>query len=398
MGNEGQHNENQPPSEKRKLLNPREEKQKKFIEERKTIFPGGDKPASPPQGKAVEQPIRKPRKGLYYEENIPIDKFLRVGKETEGRYSQEKYPSLEDKANYLRSKYNIGIVYGVDYKGKMVEIKKAKQEDDIITLDYICKAMDLLPMELVRNFPKTTILLYSAFSEPQDPSKEYMGYFIKIDGERVKDNGNNACVVVTTTGILIPIRSSLLIGGKVFNKYGPVYYASYSTDSYEQRKSDFLHEIFHGLDWKSHNYEDDDPTWISKTKRDPKPDWNNFYNFNKYQYVEKPIRTSEGFSNLYGSENTLEDQATIAEALFDKESLRELILRSKEDVVLREKIELITACVLDVKKGRFLRTMTEKEYSKFSGFKGYHYYYAWSEGKMDHKYWNAILDGKPMKF
>ncbi len=264
-------------------------------------------------------------------------------------YDARKYPGLSDKANYLRREYGIGIVYGADYNGDSVHIQKSLPASDILALDSICKAINLLPREFTKNLANITFIF---------------GSKIKVDRLTWNPDGIQ---MITPKGMAIAFVASS-----------------------QQMEGIFFHEIFHGYDSKFNQYTKDDSEWIKKS------------GIEKSDYVGDQHRGGKaqpmGFSRSYGRYNVYEDQATMAEDLFDKVNINKLFERAKTDIRLRVKIGLMTACLFDVTTGRFSRMMTKEEYQKFSGFRDYKYFYAWSAGRMDHRYWNAIADGRPMKF
>ncbi len=90
-----------------------------------------------------------------------------------------------------------------------------------------------------------------------------------------------------------------------------------------------------------------------------------------------------------------EDQAEIAASLFgsSRASLYSLLLR--KSVTFRNKIIRLTSCevILDSEKKEACFTSVLKEGTLQGLFgSGYDYYYKWSNGEMDERYWNSILD------
>ncbi len=111
-----------------------------------------------------------------------------------------------------------------------------------------------------------------------------------------------------------------------------------------------------------------------------------------------------GFARLYGKENVMEDQATVAEALMilNHDVDGKFLDRCVSDGILRTKVELVSGCKFDVQTQRFARSLTLQEWNDY-GFEGPEYYAKWSKDEdgrvwMDSKYWNTIIDGDPMKF
>lgn len=143
-----------------------------------------------------------------------------------------------------------------------------------------------------------------------------------------------------------------------------------------------FHELFHSFD--RHDQENNE-IWIRRF------DIDGSRYANKYVYDFKPRK---GFASPYGSSNETEDQATMAEKLFSKDAHRALLMRARTDKVLREKIETITGCAIDLKNLKYASTMTVDEYKAKTGYDGYRFFLNWSPSKMNHHYWNKILAGK----
>jgi len=147
-------------------------------------------------------------------------------------------------------------------------------------------------------------------------------------------------------------------------------------------KEPFFHELFHSFD--RHDQANDE-IWIRRF------DIDGSRYANKYVFDSKP---RQGFADPYGSSNETEDQATMAEKLFTKGKHRALLMRARTDKVLREKIETITGCNIDLKNLKYASTMTVDEYKAKTGYEGYRFFLNWSPDKMNHQYWNKILAGK----
>ncbi len=95
------------------------------------------------------------------------------------------------------------------------------------------------------------------------------------------------------------------------------------------------HEFFHYMDGKDHPDGEDNDTWIKANKHG----WEDY----DYEGGSTAIASGEnldkavpGFGRAYGKKGGAEeDQASIAEGILDKKTLREFIMRSKKDVVLK---------------------------------------------------------------
>jgi hypothetical protein len=116
--------------------------------------------------------------------------------------------------------------------------------------------------------------------------------------------------------------------------------------------STFHHEIFHVADYRDYY---DDPGWIALNPLGSK----DYRGAGWRELDERP----EGFARAYGTKNTDEDQATVAQALMCEHD--SIVKVSKSDKVLAEKI---AQC-----KVYFLR---------------------WSRGRMNDQFWSDLTEGR----
>ncbi len=147
-------------------------------------------------------------------------------------------------------------------------------------------------------------------------------------------------------------------------------------------KAVFFHEFFHALDANSKKNNDD----LWEKRFDPE---------NKiYGKIKGHGQRVKGFAWVYGTSNPAEDQATVSEGLFIRSEHKDILVRARTDKVLREKIETITGCNIDLKNLRYASTMTVEEYRTKTGYDGYRFFLDWSPDKINHHYWNQILARK----
>lgn len=178
----------------------------------------------------------------------------------------------------------------------------------------------------------------------------------------------------------------------------------------------FHHEFFHQLD-HSDTYERDNENWVKqnikgvsayKYKSGGEANADGGFSFSDIVdvFLGKNSEDLKGFAESYGMRGGVEeDQATIGENLISGWgfSIDDLLERAATDLVLRKKIEITTGCQFNPATQRFSRLLTREEYKAKYGYDDYEYYAKWSrdyEGRiwMDHNYWNAVADGKPMIF
>lgn len=147
-------------------------------------------------------------------------------------------------------------------------------------------------------------------------------------------------------------------------------------------KEVFFHEFFHAMDANSRK--DNDALWVKRFDLENKI----------YGKIKNHGQHVKGFTWVYGTNNPAEDQATVAEMLFIRSRHKDILVQARTDKVLREKIETITGCNIDLKNLRYASTMTVEEYKAKTGYDGYRFFLDWAPDKINHHYWNQILAGK----
>lgn len=145
----------------------------------------------------------------------------------------------------------------------------------------------------------------------------------------------------------------------------------------------FDHELYHILD---NINMDDDNLWK-----------NIFYNSKPedIEFSDTLNQEVEWYANLYWKKRWVnEDQATISEYLLSSKKKKRLLERTKTDIVLKNKIMLITWCYFDEKDWIFTRDLTKQEYKQMFNFDDYEYYWKWWRKNwkfyMDYNFWNNI--------
>ncbi|MCX6734240.1 MAG: hypothetical protein NTX63_05550 [Candidatus Peregrinibacteria bacterium] len=285
-------------------------------------------------------------------------------------YTPELYPTAESRVTYLRDKYGIDaavlegkILHDQNFVTKRTEVK----ECDCVTEHFT--EYDL-PRKVEAGDPKNFPAFLDAICRAV--SKYPVSLFQEMNGLKIQMSGK-----IEIEGV-----SGGTIGGYADGPFQMI--VAYHPDP-EQNIETFDHEFLHNLDFKHNDLIGDDDQWILKSGS--KADYIGY----KLVLDDLPWTPPEGFARKYGKASVPEDQATIAENLFQPHYLKHMIRRALHgDKSLLMKLQLVTACIIDPLTEQFSRTMTLKEYQAYSGFDGYRYYHAWSP-EMDHAYWNGLL-------
>ena len=285
------------------------------------------------------------------------DEFQQKNKKHDKKDTKERHElptdtldaQIKAKVDVLRALYGLRFMYNKDYSEPGTKVTKASHEDVLIVLEEIQKAFWIYPPEIIKNFKGLKFIIGSSIKEKKETynglawQNEKGRLFVAVNAS----SGNRDAVALT-----------------------------------------LHHELFHALDYRKNNLQDDNYRWKKAS--------HSTYVGKKW---EKEARSPKGFYNNYGMRDVDEDQATSAEAIITSSAeLRNLVARALSDDQLFAKLQMMTSCIIDRSTGRFTGVMTEKEYETSFGFKRRNYYYRWSNGKMDAHYWNALLDAQPMRF
>lgn len=285
-------------------------------------------------------------------------------------YTPELYPTVENKVAYLRDKYGIDarILEGEDLHNENYVTKRTEvKECDCVTEHF---TEHDLPRKVEKGDPKNfPTFLHDICSAT---SKYPVNLFQKMRGIKIQMSGK-----IEIEGVL-----GGTVGGYASGPFNIV--IAYSPGSMGNQAT-FDHEFMHALDFRHNDLISDDDQWIKKSGS--KADYTGY----KLVLDDLPWTPPVGFARKYGKASVPEDQATMAENLFQPHYLKYMLRRAVQgDKSLLMKLQLITACFIDPRTETFSRTMTPEEYKTNSGFDGYRYYRAWSL-KMDHAYWNGLL-------
>jgi hypothetical protein len=145
----------------------------------------------------------------------------------------------------------------------------------------------------------------------------------------------------------------------------------------------FHHELFHRLD--NNDGDDDDHLWKQLNVINAKDTATQ--SANRYH----PLWYADDYG-ISGWVN--EDQATIAEYLFDTIERKKLLHRAQSDTILRKKIMIITWCFFDTITWKFTKDLTKEEYKDIFWSKDFEYYAKWSQKygwlRMSYTFWNSV--------
>lgn len=148
---------------------------------------------------------------------------------------------------------------------------------------------------------------------------------------------------------------------------------AYDADNFEENReyfrSVFHHELFHVLDYREDKYMPDDKIWQEFHTNKNAP---NYLNIGGRDEIDerKPMKTTEYFTSDYGQRSPKEDRAEFASKMMSKTKHAELV-----------------DAINNLKDKKAQEIMNEK----YSAMKKY--YYKWSDGVMDDKYWNDLMNG-----
>jgi len=285
-------------------------------------------------------------------------------------YTPERYPTAESRVTYLRDKYGIDatVLEGKDlHDQNFITERTEVKECDCVTEHF---TEHDLPRTVEEGDPKNFPMFLDAICRAV--GRYPASIFQKMNGFRVQMSGK----------IEMQQLASGLAGGYAD---GPLHMIMTYYPDQKDLIATFDHEFAHNLDLMHNDLIGDDDQWIKKSGS--KADYIGY----KLVLDDLPWTPPEGFARKYGKASVPEDQATIAENLFQPHYLKYMIRRAVQgDKSLLMKLQLMTACIIDPHTEQFSRTMTLEEYRKYSGFDGYRYYHAWSS-EMDHAYWNGFL-------
>lgn len=172
-------------------------------------------------------------------------------------------------------------------------------------------------------------------------------------------------------------------------------------DLYIKANEMFFHEIFHIFDMGD-GLKDDNAVWARLN--DENVEYGEF-DYETGEVDDDSNKEIPWFSRKYGLTNWPDDdQATVADQLlWSPQRLNRLLLRCVNDIVLRNKVQVITWCQFNPETKRFSGMMNLDKYTKLSWFDDYEYFPKRSRDNnnrilMNHHYWNALADGKKVYF
>lgn len=287
----------------------------------------------------------------------------------ENAYSPEKYPTVKSRVEFLKDRY--GIVANILDNDEL-------HHQNYTSVKYVenncgCKTEHFtevdLPRKVEKGDPKNFLPFLDAICSAL--AKYPPEIFVKMKGLKINMAGK--------------IEMKHLAGGLAAGYAdGPSHIVMIWAGK-DGTQLVFHHEFFHALDFRHNDLKADDEQWVKNTHSKGK------YAGYEHAMDGSPWAPPVGFAQGYGKASVPEDQARMGEDLFLPHYLKFHLRRAKEDPALHTRIQLLTASIIDVKTGRFSRTMTLEEYKAYSGFDGYRYYHQWAPS-MDHTFWNAVLD------
>lgn len=287
-------------------------------------------------------------------------------------YTPEAYPTVERRLAYLKDKYDIEAAIFDHDENTGYEVKKTEHREDVCGCENTYTTEEDIPKKIEKGDPKNFPAFLDGICRAVD--KYPLEIFEHSKGLKIYMSGK------------IEMPGNAGVGGFT---HGTSYIVLQATSNLVTQ-SVFFHEFFHLLDAKNNAIlggviQFDDTQWITDVGSEGK------YIGHGNSTHTGPWAQPAGFARKYGSTSVHDDQATVGEDLLQPYRLKFILRRAKYDKDLRTRIQLISGCVIDLEKARFSRTMTEEEYKEFSGFDKFRYYYAWAP-KMDHTFWNSLLD------